>query len=59
MVEGLATIKTQNEEIIRRLNIQNGRVDKLEAFQFRLVVWMAIAAGGTHGLAKALEWLLL
>lgn len=45
LVEGLSRVATQNEEIIRRLNTQNGRVDKLEAMQWRIIVYIAGAVG--------------
>lgn len=52
MVGDIATVKTQNEEIIRRLNQQNGRVDKLELMQWRIVAVIAGTVGGIEVISK-------
>lgn len=52
LVDGVGGLKAQNDEIIRRLNQQNGRVDRLEAMQWRIVVYMAAAVGGTQWLVE-------
>lgn len=57
IVEKLGKHTAQNEEIIRRLAIQNGRVDKLESMQWKIIVYMALAVAGAQGTIEALQLL--
>lgn len=52
VISDIAVVKTQNEEIIRRLNQQNGRVDRLEAMQWKIALVIAGSLGGIELLAK-------
>lgn len=54
LISGLSRVATQNEEIIRRLNTQNGRVDRLEVMQWKLGVILAGTVGGIELVSKLL-----
>ena len=53
-VETMGKLSAQNEEIIRRLNQQNGRVDRLEAVQWKIIVYMTLAVAGAQGVVEML-----